>query len=163
MEKEIEFTWEDIIKLCNIIAERISKEYGTVDLVVGILRSGAIPAAIVSMLLGVDEVYMIRVIHYEDGMPPREITREPIVRREISMNVRGKSILVVDDLIRTGKTLIKVISELKRLGARRVISSCLVLRESEEKPVLIPDVYAIKTKRCPKFPWHALCNIRKTT
>ena len=57
-------TWEDIFSCCRAIAEQVKKRYGRPDVVVGILRSGAVPAAIISMLLEVDEVHMIRIVHY---------------------------------------------------------------------------------------------------
>ena len=148
-------TWEDIFSCCRTIAEQVKRRYGRPDIVVGILRSGAIPAAIISMLLEVDEVYMIRIVHYDDSMPPKEITREPKISRfeNVKTCVKGRTVLVVDDLVRSGKTLRSIITEIKKAGARKVISACIVLRESDEKPVMLPDIYVVRTAQCLRFPW----------
>ena len=148
-------TWEDIFSCCRAIAEQVKKRYGRPDVVVGILRSGAVPAAIISMLLEVDEVHMIRVVHYDDSMPPKEITREPKISRfeNVKAYVKGRTVLVVDDLVRSGKTLRSIVTEIKKAGARKVISACIVLRESDEKPVMLPDIYVVRTAQCLRFPW----------
>ena len=55
---------------------------------------------------------------------------------ELSKNVDGKDIILIDDIISTGASMCKAVDLLKKSGARRIYAACthpLLLEDSQEK------------------------------
>jgi len=57
---------------------------------------------------------------------------ELVITKELRLDVRGRDVLLVDDILDTGKTLCRVLSMLRKLKPRR-IKTCVLLNKAERR------------------------------
>jgi hypothetical protein len=69
---------------------------------------------------------------------------------DVSAEVAGKTVAVVDEMADTGETLAVVAARARELGAARIVTACL-LKHSWAAPS--PDVVALTTDALVVFPW----------
>lgn len=119
------------------------------DAIVAVLRGGVVPALVLSDVLGADEFYAIRVKHW--GIA-RELYSVPLVEQLPQGRIEGKSVLLVDEVADTGKTLARAIEELMKLGAAEVKTAVLHLKPTS---TVAPDYYAVKLDEWAWifYPW----------
>jgi len=112
MSREIErdFEGEDmsVVSLLN----------GTVMFLADLIRNLSLP-------LRLD---FIGVSSYGSGMQPGEL----VFTKELRLDVRGHDVLLVDDILDTGKTLSRVLSNLRLLRPRR-IKTCVLLNKAARR------------------------------
>jgi len=70
-----------------------------------------------------------------DVLEKKRITEREVVIRPCEINVSGRDVLIVDDIISTGGTMVEAIKVLKRERARRIIVACT-------HPLLVEDALA---------------------
>lgn len=75
------------------------------------------------------------VSSYRAGSTPGKL----IFTKELSMDVRARDVLLVDDILDSGKTLHRVRGELRQLGARRIRVCVLLEKRGERKPKVRAD------------------------
>ena len=122
------------------IAERIEELAHEIAQAMPSARSGEL--MIVSLLRGsfMFTADLVRAMYHIGLQPPIDFmtlssykgtqsTKEITVNRDITEEVEGKTVLVVDDILETGRTLEFAVNLLKERGAKE-IKSCLLL----EKP-----------------------------
>jgi hypoxanthine phosphoribosyltransferase len=114
---------------------------GPHDALVGIARGGSIVGATLSFMLNL-EYYPIRLGKQRGAT--RVIVPPP-------PDLNGKSVVLVDDLSRTGETFKIAMHELSRVGAKSVMTVALVRREPGYKPDLCGLVASAADK--VGFPW----------
>jgi hypoxanthine phosphoribosyltransferase len=68
----------------------------------------------------------IGVSSYREGTESRDL----VFTKELRLDVRGRDVLLVDDILDTGRTLTRVLAKLRALGPRR-IRTCVLL----DKPI----------------------------
>ncbi len=149
-ERKIEYktvTWRMIEEYCLLIAEQIARERVEIDVIIGIMRGGWIPAKLLLDYLGVNDLASIEIKFYR-GINVRE--KEPIIVTPLFQDIYGKKVLVVDDVADTGKTLAKAVEFLRYYGPHSIKTATLFV-----KPWTIfwPDFYAEKTSAWIVFPW----------
>lgn len=85
-----------------------------IDLVLGPDKGAVQRASEVANVIGCesDHLQKVRLSGTEVEITPSQV------------DARGKAVLIVDDIISTGGTIIAASNELKRLGARKVYASC---------------------------------------
>ena len=126
---EAEFTGRDllIVSLLN----------GTVLFLADLIRRLSLP-------LRLD---FIGVSSYRDGTSSREL----VFTKELRLDVRGRDVLLIDDILDTGKTLSCVLAKLGQLGPR-TIKTCVLLNKPARRtePVeadyvgfVIPDLFVV--------------------
>ncbi|MEM3526592.1 MAG: phosphoribosyltransferase [Candidatus Jordarchaeaceae archaeon] len=140
-------SWEEIYKLQLELAKKIVDDNYKPDLIVGIARGGWIVARILSDLLGIKEIGNIRVEFYEDVLLTRA---QPCITQEVSVDVRGKRVLLCDDVADTGKSLKVAADYLKSKGVSELKISTLHMKP---KSVVRPDYYVSKTEAWIIYPW----------
>jgi hypoxanthine phosphoribosyltransferase len=59
-------------------------------------------------------------------------SREPVFTKELRLDVRGREVLLIDDILDTGKTLAAVLKKLRALKPRR-IRTCVLLDKPERR------------------------------
>ncbi|MCX6651275.1 MAG: ribose-phosphate diphosphokinase [Methanomassiliicoccales archaeon] len=108
------FTKADVVDVhaANCVAD-FFKEFG-VDLVIAPDEGALKRAGWTAARLGVDWDYLVktRLSGTHVHMTPKNI------------DAKGRKVLIVDDIISTGGTIIAATEELKRLGARTVMAAC---------------------------------------
>lgn len=132
------------------IATDLDARYGDADLLVVGVLSGAfmIVADLVRLMSSHVEVDWIGVSSYGDGARSSG-TIKPT--KDLTADVAGRNVLLVDDILDTGLTLSWLRSRMRALGAASV-ESCVLLRkpatpsrriDAEYVGFDIPDVFAV--------------------
>jgi len=67
-----------------------------------------------------------------DYLEKQRISDREVVIKPKKLNVKGREVLIVDDIVSTGGTMVRAIDIIKKGGAKRVISACT-------HPVLVED------------------------
>jgi hypothetical protein len=156
-KRELEFeipTWERIYELLLNLASKIRNSNFKPDVIVGISRGGWPPARIMSDLLENPELANVKVEFY---LGVAETKGEPVITQPVSVSVRGKRVLVVDDVADTGKSLRLVRTHLKEQGAVEVRIATIYYKPWS---VLKPDWYERETSRWIVFPWERKETVR---
>jgi xanthine phosphoribosyltransferase len=110
----------------------------TFDMVVAIANGGIIPAAMINQRLGC-EFYLLK-LNLRDAMQ-NKLYDKPKLLAEIDFEFKGKRILLVDDRVKTGTTL---------LFAKELLSEAKVVKTLAVNG--IAD-YCLYNESCFKFPW----------
>ena len=110
------------------------------DAVVAIANGGIIPAAMINQNLQLD-FYLLK-INFRDAMQ-RPCHERPQLMQEIDFPVEGKRILLVEDRVKTGQTLVFAKELLEQHGAAMV--KTLAVNGKAD--------YALYDEDCFKFPW----------
>lgn len=113
-----------------------NRELKGFDVVVGISRGGLIPAALVAM-------------HLDKPLVSVYIDRQDRTYLDRSAWIRGQRVLLIDDIVRTGKTLEKMVKLLNRAGAREVKTFTLYCLR---KAAVHPD-WTTTISKDKKMPW----------
>jgi hypoxanthine phosphoribosyltransferase len=96
----IDWTYAD--RLCRRLRDQIRQSENTPDAVLGIARGGWFPARTVADLLDIEDLSSIKIEHHIGEADSNQVK----VRYQIDdVAVRGKSVLLIDDSVDSGKTL----------------------------------------------------------
>ena len=87
-----------------------------------------------------------------------ETKNEPTITQPVSVSVKTKRVLVVDDLADTGESLKLVNSHLKKHGASEVK---IVTIYYKPWSIIVPHYYEKETRRWTVFPWEQKEVVRK--
>lgn len=149
MVEIIYVSWREVVDLCYKIALDIANSGYEPNVIVAVLRGGVVPALILSDILGVEEFYAVRMKHW--GIA-KEVYTIPLVEQLPQKKLQGSKVLLVDEVADTGKTMVKALEELKKLGAEEIRSAVLHLKSSS---IIIPDYYAVKLEKWVWifYPW----------
>nr|MDO8080541.1 phosphoribosyltransferase [Candidatus Freyarchaeota archaeon] len=147
-------SWDEVYDLQLKLAKKIIDENYRPDSIVGIARGGLIVARILSDLLDIRELGNIRVEFYEDVLLTRG---RPCITQEISMEVRGKKVLLCDDVADTGKSLKVAADYLRSKGVSELKISTLHLKP---KSIVRPNYYVSETDAWIIYPWEIFETIK---
>ena len=148
-------SWDQIYGLLLKLAEAVRKSGFEPDVIVGVSRGGWIPARIMSDLLENPKLANVTVEFYV-GLA--ETKNEPIITQPVSVSVKDKRVLVVDDLADTGESLKLVNSHLKKHGASEVKIATIYYKPWS---IIVPHYYEKETRRWIVFPWEQKEVVRK--
>ncbi|MEM9221509.1 MAG: xanthine phosphoribosyltransferase [Pseudomonadota bacterium] len=102
-EKAFPVSWDQLHRDCRALAWRLNTE-GPFDAVVCITRGGLVPTAIVARELGVRIIDTICIVSYGEFKQLDNLKVLKDVDASLIADDPHKRILVVDDLVDTGKT-----------------------------------------------------------
>ncbi len=95
-------SWEQFHRDSRALAWRLA-EKGPFSVIVAITRGGLVPAAIVARELNIRNIETVGIASYDYGRPQSELKVVKPVGEAI-LKTRGRGVLVVDDLVDTGRT-----------------------------------------------------------
>jgi len=139
-------SWGYIYELCIQVANQIRRSGYKPDLLVAISRGGWIPGRVLSDLLENPNLATIKVEHYIGIYKTRA---RPKITQPLPIEVKGKRILLVDDIADSGKSLKLVKKHLFDQGAVDVKICALYFKPWS---VVTPDFYARRTDAWICFP-----------
>ncbi|MBT8171276.1 phosphoribosyltransferase [Candidatus Bathyarchaeota archaeon] len=148
-------SWNNMYTLLLQLADDIRKSNFIPDIIVGISRGGWIPARILSDLLEISKLANITVEFY---VGIAETKHEPAITQSVSLPVKNKKILIVDDLADTGQSLRLATLHLKDQGASEIRIATLFYKPWS---VLIPHYYKKETSKWVVFPWELKETIKR--
>ena len=110
-------SWKRVYLMARKLAFMIRGDNFKPDVIVAIARGGYVPARILCDFLDVKTLASIRVEHYLPGANMQKVARltDPLV-----IDIKGKNVLLVDDVNDTGDTLEVAVSHLKGFLAKDV-------------------------------------------
>jgi len=137
------------------LARKILDDEFNSDVIVGVSRGGWIPARVLSDLLENPKIANVKAEFY---LGVAETKREPVITQSVSVNVKGKKVLVVDDVSDTGKSLHLVKTHLLEQGAKSLKIATLYYKPWS---ITKPDYYEKTTRDWIIFPWERKEALRK--
>jgi len=157
MVESLEFeipTWDKIYEFLLRLAEKIREDKFKPDVIVGVSRGGWPAARVMSDLLENPEIANVKSEFY---LGVAETNGEPLITQPVSVSVRDKEVLLMDDVADTGKSLRLVKAHLKEKGATEVKIATIYYKPWS---VVIPDYYEKETRSWIIFPWERKETIR---
>ncbi len=138
-----EITWQRFDQLTRDLAARIGKN--PPDLVIGIAKGGVFVGGAIAAQLRCD-FFPVRISRRSRDRVAR---RRPKVFGKMPTEVKGKRVLVVDDVVASGDTLKLACAQALAAGAREAKSAALAIRDGAPRP----DWVALETADLVVFPW----------
>lgn len=140
--------WDATITYCEQLAATV-KDFKP-DMVVGLSRGGLVPARILADILAVDDIGILGITFYKALGKPSDFPR---ITQELNMDIKGKRILIVDDIADTGRSLMVAKDYLKRKGAAETKVAVIHYKPGQELSDFKPDYYAAKATAWIVYPW----------
>lgn len=134
--------WTTFQQEIELLSRNIDLKF---DMIVGITRGGVVPARMLSSLLNIPKMACISVEKQEGGRK---------VITEILEDLTGKTILLVEDMLETGRSLMMAKNYLESKGAQ-VKTACLYTMAMSE---IKPDYFLKEVEGVTEFPWEGLEN-----
>lgn len=125
--KEILFTNEEIVRVSKDIAKKIQEDYCNENLEPVLLCTlkGALP--FMAELMKHIDIHVVTdfidVSSYHGGTTS---TGSITLRKDVTMDICGRDLIIVEDIVDTGRTLDHLIAYLKNRGAKSIECACLV-------------------------------------
>ena len=157
MTIEIKFeapTWTQIYNLLLNQSRKICSSSFKPEVIVGISRGGWLPARILSDLLENPNLANVKVECYTGIAEPRS---QPVLTQCVSINVSGKKVLVVDEVIDSGKSLQLATAHIIEQGAIEVKTATLY---HKLRVAFKPDFCEKQTSCWVVFPWEIKETVR---
>jgi hypoxanthine phosphoribosyltransferase len=137
-------SWERFAELTARLTEALASH--EVEGIVGIARAGLFPATAVACSLRC-ELFPTRVTRRVND----QVTyQRPVWKVDVSPEVGGRRVAVVDEIADTGETLALVTARARERGAAHVLTACLV-SHSWADPA--PEIVGLVSDALVLFPW----------
>ncbi|MHA1950958.1 MAG: phosphoribosyltransferase [Candidatus Thorarchaeota archaeon] len=146
-------SWRDVYNLTLQLSEKIVTSGFKPNVIVGIARGGWIPARILSDVLYMDTLQNIRIEYYSDVGAKG---KEPRITQPLTGSMKGKHVLLIDEVADTGDTLHHAIEHVRSLGVEDVRSAVLHYKPTS---VVVPDYYMVETTSWTVYPWENRASI----
>lgn len=151
-------SWDEMRNLSVIVSDKIKKSGYKPDVIIAVLRGGMVPAMNLSDLLGIKDILTIRVEHW--GITATK-NKNAELKFPLCNDIKGKKILLVDDLTDTGGSMKVCIKHLKKFNPLEIRTAVLIHKTQSG---FEPDFYAEKSDkwRWIILPWNVnedLCNL----
>ncbi len=141
--------WDYMDCLCRKVAEQIMDDDFEPEVIVALAKGGWFAGRILCDLLGLDELTSLRVEHYI-GIDEKDVKVRHVPPDEA---IKGKSVLIVDDIANTGMSIRRAREEIENLKAREVKTATLLLLHTSK---FIPDYFGecLEEWAWVIFPWN---------
>ena len=148
-DKEV-LSWERFGNACRELALQVKDSGFEPEVLIAVARGGLLPGGALSYALGVKLADAINVEFYTDV---HETLPDPVLLAPMldTDSIRDKRVLVVDDVVDSGRTLALVLDILARHGAQA--RSAVIY--AKPTTVIEPDFAWAHTDRWIVFPWSA--------
>ncbi|MBS7620154.1 phosphoribosyltransferase [Candidatus Bathyarchaeota archaeon] len=149
--------WELFYKLSKTVAKKIRYSNYSPDLIVGLARGGWVLARVLCDLLRVKDLVSLKVEHWGVTATPNGKAK---LKYSFQMDLKGKRILVVDDITDTGESMMLAVEHVKTMNPSEVRTATLRHINGSK---FTPDYFGDEiTWRWVIFPWNYvedMCNI----
>ncbi len=142
----LHLSWDNIQALTEALAKKIEASGFKPDVIVAVSRGGFDPARILCDQLSIRRLASVQLEAY-DGMVKRP---EPIVVLPVNADLRGKKVLLVDDVSDSGASLVKAREHLMEKSAAEVKVATLHIKPWSK---YVPDYYSERVDSWVVYPW----------
>ncbi|TRX73162.1 phosphoribosyltransferase [Pseudomonas mangiferae] len=150
----INLSWEDVEALSVSIAEAVRAADYDFDCIVGVARSGWVPAVIVAHQLGVREVGTLSIVrNLSEGVDSRKA--EPRLVDISPLAQAGKKWLVIEDIVGSGET-VRFIRERFGGDGREIYVASLVFNAANGDRAQVGEMvefHGREVREWVRFPW----------
>jgi hypoxanthine phosphoribosyltransferase len=147
--EKILITEAELAERVKTLAQEIEKDFAGKEMVIVSLLNGTVMflADLIRHLSLPLRLDFMGVSSYGSGTESGEL----VFTKELRLDVRGRDVLLVDDILDTGKTLSRVLPKLRKLGPRE-IKICVLLDKKERRVeevaadyvgFAIPDLFVV--------------------
>jgi uncharacterized protein len=150
--KPLTLGWARLSSLVTSVANAVQAD-GPPELIVCIQRGGFVPAVLLSHLLSVRELEPFNVRITTSDRPYSPKLKAPVVAGNLPTRVRGSNVLLVDDVIGSGRTMAAARMALWDAGASLVRVAVVVVNVAAGDGDSEIDYLGIRTNRWVVFPW----------
>lgn len=139
---QVLFTNEQINKRINSLAEDLSKIYSEHEFVmIGVLTGAFMFTSDLAKALWQKgstncQIDFIGISSYSDG---RESSRSPKITKDMGVDILGKDVLIVEDIIETGWSIKILIDLFKDRGAKSIKTVVLLDKPGKREVEFVPD------------------------
>lgn len=140
-------SWDQAYQMTFYLFEKMVEEEYFPEIIVGIARGGWIPARLLADFYGNRRTANIKIEFYDNTS--RSIDG-PIITQEISENVEGKKVLIVDDVADSGKSLEAAIKHIKLMNPKEIKCATLYYKKHS---IVLPDYFINETEAWIVYPW----------
>ncbi|MFH1448296.1 MAG: phosphoribosyltransferase [Candidatus Micrarchaeota archaeon] len=140
-------TWGRIEELCEELARQVRDSGFKPDVLVGVARGGWIPTRIISDILKVYKVASIGVVFYTSVGKTLE---KPKLTQELNVDIRGKRVLLVDDVSDSGESLLLAKQKVEALSPSELKTATLHYKPRSK---IKPDFFIKETEEWLVYPW----------
>ncbi|MBD3397942.1 phosphoribosyltransferase [Candidatus Micrarchaeota archaeon] len=141
------FSWENTEKSIRSISEKISASGFRPDILIGISRGGLVPSRLLSDYLNVPLLYTIRISFYTSIGERKE---KPEVTQPLHVEIKGKNVLVVDDVSDSGKSLSLAKQYLAPMAPASIKTAAIHFKPGS---IFKPDFFDSTTESWVVYPW----------
>ena len=152
--KFLHITWDDFQRLCEVVANKIEKVNYQPEIVIAISRGGFPPARVLCDFL---EIKMLASIGIEYYKTVKKTKKRPEITYPSNTDVRGKKILIVDDIADTGHSIVVARDQVIKGEPSRVK---IVTLHCKPWSVVKPEFYAEVTDAWVVYPWEVMETIK---
>ncbi|MEM2884509.1 MAG: phosphoribosyltransferase [Thermoproteota archaeon] len=139
-------SWDYFYQLCLELGEAVKKSGFKPEILLGISRGGLVPLRILNDVLPDATVATVRIEFYQDVA---KTMQEPRITQQVSVDVKGKRVLVVDDVADTGKSLAVLKGDLEGKGSGELRIATVYYKPWS---CVKPDYYVRRTEKWIIFP-----------
>ncbi len=143
--EHIEVDWDMFGELCRALALKVARDYDP-EVIVGIARAGAIPAAVIASMLRLD-FYCMKISRRGDD--DDAIRERPEILSAAPRQVRGRRVLIVDEITTSGDTLRLALAAVRDVRPAEVRTATSFARTTGYQP----DYSALTMDANVIFPW----------
>lgn len=141
--------WQDIYNYAYQTATKIKNSGWRPDVIVGIARGGWVHARIACDLLGIKDLFSVKVDHW--GVTATKDGKAKLTCPLVG-DVKGKKVLVVDDITDTGESLTMAVEHVIEKGSSEVKSATLMHIAGSK---FVPDYFGVEIAWAWEiWPWN---------
>jgi hypoxanthine phosphoribosyltransferase len=148
--------WDELMELSFQLSVQISEDRQLFPVMVTLAKGGLPLARILADFLQIPCIVSMGVRFYS-GVDQR--FQMPQIYQDIapSDSIRGKKVLLFDDIADTGESLLFAKEHVQNLGAAEVVSATLFYKERSK---VVPDYFSQQTSDWVVFPFEAMETVR---
>jgi len=136
------FTAEVVADAVQEVADAVDRDFDDGVVVLVVMKGAVIFAAdLVRAMNTQSELAFITASSYEEGFTPGQSLT---LRGNIDVDLQGRDVLIVDDIIDTGRTLRELAALVEARGARRVATAALVSKTQRRSSDSEADYYSLE-------------------
>ena len=130
---------QEIHDQIKLVGEKISKDYASKDLIlVGVLKGSFIFLADLTRRITIDhDIDLVGASSYEGTTTTGQI----VFTKQPDLELEGRDVLLVEDIVDTGRTLTKIVEFVKLLNPKSV-KICTLIDKHERREVKVDVDYS---------------------
>ena len=147
--------YEEIIESCKRLSATIRQKHWNIDVIVPILKGGVNIGVLIGNNLDIDDFCFIHTRSTESNKTNAKLNEPRLLGVTNAEIVRGKNVLLCDDIFDTGRSIKLAEKTIKDLGAERVyMAVCVnVNKDAGKLENLIFDLDYANENNWLLFPW----------